>query len=683
MGVERKFRNLENRIMEDVVRRIKKTGEITSSADYQLNRYYILGNSTKGIEDIVKSAVGDDFPETFELYDEVIEKQYTRSKYLYEQVNEHFIPYEENQELQQLTAALIQQSNDELYNITKSMGFMVDMGSGKKVFSPLADYYNEYLDNAMVEITSGAFDYNSVIRRVVGQMTNSGLRTVEYASGRTSRCDVAARRAIMTGLTQLTGQISQMNAQKLHTDYFDIDWHAGARPTHRVWQGKVWSSEQLITVCGLGTVSGLLGANCYHEYYPFIPGASERQFSDEWLAEQNRKEDIPKTFKGKEYTLYEATQRQRYLETNMRAQRQKVKLLQQAGADPEAILLEKCKYQAQLDEYKAFSRKMGLKEQRERIYYDLQGRVAPSKAAYAKYLDQQAEKARQAQTVKQKKSSYTIRKAVKGLPDIRSVQTNADRENFARKLIDSLGIDRIGVDVKVEPINGAFGYCGFNVNSNPNSGICNYIKYCLDASDPRADVYKVKTAFHESYHLALKGKKWDALQNGKIRSEWVDIEETFAESAAHYAARQYGIKDRLSPSYSDKLVENLPKLKQLPKYRSCKRIEDFGRIAWEDRLAGNSGEWGNLYSQLQSIVIDEKIYYNDYYRYIAKNKEPLIDKMLENMPTFKSYKSQMIGDLTAALNRLNNGEVFSDLSGNERTVMSSVLINAMERKGIR
>lgn len=80
VGVERKFRNLENRIMEDVVRRIKKTGQITSSADYQLNRYYILGNSTKDIEDIVKSAVGDDYPETFELYDEVVEKQYTRSK---------------------------------------------------------------------------------------------------------------------------------------------------------------------------------------------------------------------------------------------------------------------------------------------------------------------------------------------------------------------------------------------------------------------------------------------------------------------------------------------------------------------------------------------------------------------------------------------------------------------------
>ena len=376
-GIEKKYRNLETRIMEDVIRRIKKTGTITSTADYQLLRYYILGNSTKDIEDIIKKAVGDSFPETFELYDEVIEKYYTRAKQLYEQVNETFVPYEANQELQQLTNALVQQSNDELYNITRSLGFKVDMGGGRLVFSPLADYYNEYLDNAIVEITSGAFDYNTVIRRVVTQMTNSGLRTVDYASGYTSRCDVAARRAVMTGISQLTGKISEMNAKKLHTDYFEIDWHEGARPTHRVWQGKVWSREELRTVCGLGTVTGLNGANCYHSYYPFIPGISERQFSDKWLSEQNAKEDKPKRFKGREYTKYEATQRQRYLETNMRAQREKVRLLQKAGADEDMVMLARCKYQAQLDEYKAFCRKMELVEQRERIYYDMRGRVAP------------------------------------------------------------------------------------------------------------------------------------------------------------------------------------------------------------------------------------------------------------------------------------------------------------------
>lgn len=64
-----------------------------------------------------------------------------------------------------------------------------------------------------------------------------------------------------------------------------------------------------VTVCGLGSVTGLCGVNCYHEYYPFFPGISERKWTDEWLKEQNAKEDIKREFKGKEYTAYEATQK--------------------------------------------------------------------------------------------------------------------------------------------------------------------------------------------------------------------------------------------------------------------------------------------------------------------------------------------------------------------------------------
>lgn len=235
-------------------------------------------------------------------------------------------------------------------------------------------------DAACMDIVSGAFDYNSVLRRVVTQLTNSGLRQIDYASGRANRIDVAARRAIMTGVSQITGKITDYNAEKLGADHFEVAWHSGARPTHAVWQGKVWTREQLVNVCGLGSATGLLGINCYHEYYPFFPGISERNWTDEWLEEQNRKENTSKTFNGKEYTLYEAKQRQRQMETCMRAQREKVELLKTGGADPDDVMLARAKYQGQLNEYSRFCKKMGLTEERERIYLDMRGRVAPSKA---------------------------------------------------------------------------------------------------------------------------------------------------------------------------------------------------------------------------------------------------------------------------------------------------------------
>lgn len=92
---------------------------------------------------------------------------------------------------------------------------------------------------------------------------------------------------------------------------------------------------------------------------------------------KNEEEAEPKIFAGKKYTLYEAKQRQRQMETAMRAQREKVKLLQAGGADPDEIILQKAKYQGQLNEYSRFCRKMGLTEERERIYLDMKGRVAP------------------------------------------------------------------------------------------------------------------------------------------------------------------------------------------------------------------------------------------------------------------------------------------------------------------
>ena len=302
-----RYIGLEERILQDIARRIKKTGEITSTADWQINRLRILGYSSEDIEREIKKTLDASYPEMFELYDKVIDWEYVRNKDIYEQINAEFIPYEENRQLQQITDAIIQQSLEDLENVTRSLGFYLDY-NGRKVLTPLSQVYTNYLDNACFDIVTGAFDYGSVLRRVVTQLTNSGLRKIEYGSGYASRVEVAARRAVMTGVANLTGEIADYNAKKLGTEYFEVEWHAGARPTHAVWQGQVWTKEQLYSVCGLGTVTGLLGANCYHTYYPFFPGISERNWSDDWLEEQNRKESKPKEFRGKEYVIIDGQQ---------------------------------------------------------------------------------------------------------------------------------------------------------------------------------------------------------------------------------------------------------------------------------------------------------------------------------------------------------------------------------------
>lgn len=376
LRMENIWKMAEERIMTDIIRRIKKTGKITSTADYQINRLIGMGRSTEEIERILKETLDLTYPGIFELYDNVSNWQYVRNKDVYEQVNGHYIPPEENEWLKQVSFAVKEQTRDELSNLARSYGFSVLYGN-KKVFTPFSMYYQQYVDSAIMDVLSGSFDYSTVIRRTVTQMTNSGLRVVDYSTGRSNRVDVAVRRSIMTGISQITGKINEKNAEILGTEYFEVDWHAGARPEHRVWQGKVYSYKELETVCGLHTVTGLCGANCRHLYFPFVPGASKRMYSDKWLEEQNRKEAQTKSWNGKEYDAYGQTQKQRKMETAMRAQREKVRLLEKSGVDPDEIMLAKAKYQAQLNEYARFCRKMNLPQQRERIYYDMHGRVAP------------------------------------------------------------------------------------------------------------------------------------------------------------------------------------------------------------------------------------------------------------------------------------------------------------------
>jgi len=374
--IAQRYQDLEERIMNDIIRRIKKTKKITSTADWQINRLRIIGYSSEDIERELKKALNASYPEMFELYDNVIEWEYVRNKDIYEQINAEYIPFEQNERLKQITDAIIDQSLEDLENITNSLGFYLDYGNSKKIITPLSKVYTNYLDAACFDIVTGSFDYGSVLRRGVTQLTNSGMRTVDYASGKADRVDVAARRAVLTGVSQITGRISEYNAERLGTEYFEVEWHPGARPTHTVWQGRVWTKEQLRSVCGLGTVTGLLGANCYHTYYPFFPGISERNWSDEWLQKQDIKENKPREFQGKEYTLYGAKRRQRQMERAMRAQREKVQLLQKGDADPQEVMLQKAKYQAQLNEYTRFSKKMDLEQERERIYLDMRGKVA-------------------------------------------------------------------------------------------------------------------------------------------------------------------------------------------------------------------------------------------------------------------------------------------------------------------
>lgn len=379
LNLEQTFRDMESRVMADIVRKLRDNGaEITRAADWQIHRLFELGKTKKEIKVEIQKALNISDEEIDRIYNEVIQTGYARNEELYNAVGKDFIPYEENEELKQLVSTVKKQAKNDCYNITQSLGFAIKQPNGKLAFKPIAKYYQDTLDGGLMDIATGVFDYNTVLKRVVKEMTNSGLRSVDYASGWSNRVEVAARRAVMTGFNQVVAKVNESNAEELDTNYFEVSYHGGARPSHQEWQGRVYTKKQLESICGLGEVTGLCGANCYHSYSPFIKGVSERLYTDEELDRMNREENTPKEYRGKKYTKYEALQKQRKMETLMRAQRQEIKLLKEGGTSEEDITNATIRYRGTSAEYARFSKAMNLPQQRERVTVDGLGNVTKS-----------------------------------------------------------------------------------------------------------------------------------------------------------------------------------------------------------------------------------------------------------------------------------------------------------------
>ena len=389
--LEELFLRLEEDIIADICRRIAKAGYLTDSAEHQVLRLRELGAGTEYIKQKISeySALSDEavdrlFFDAAQTSDEFYRKAYDKA-------NIGYTPYEYNDFFQQAVTASVNQTKGELRNFTQSMGFSYRGSNGQVRFHGAAEAYRDCLDYAYMQVMTGAVDHNTAIKNATRRLTEGGLQFVDYASGVRCHADVAARRAVLTGLSQMTGKVSEHNAAELGTDIVEVDAHAGARPDHAEWQGKWYSLSgkskkypSLKAVTGYGTVTGLKGANCRHDFYPVIEGISEPSYTEEKLKSID---PPPFEYNGKTYTYYEATQRQRAMERSMRKTKREI-LAADATDDKDRFAEKSVLLRRQKEEYGRFSKAAGLSVRNERAQVGGFGHSQASRSAaeYKKML---------------------------------------------------------------------------------------------------------------------------------------------------------------------------------------------------------------------------------------------------------------------------------------------------------
>lgn len=366
------YRGLEDRLLDYICKCLKATDDLNESALQRIRALRSHRIDLYEIEKIIKKTTGISDKKIQEIFTDVV----ARNQQYYRQVIDMAKLTQPEMLVSASDIAAIQAQTAGVFaNITASMGFLVNAG---RVFLPPAKAYQWALDSAEMKVQSGTISYNEAIKSAVKELATSGIKVVDYESGHKDQIDVAARRAIMTGVNQLNAKYTEQSAEYLHTPYFEVSAHAGARDkpgkspwaSHKDWQGRVYSTKSgdiypsIYAVCGLGYVDGLEGANCRHRRFPWVEGVSERTYTNTQLAHID--DGLGCTFEGKKYTAYEATQKQREIERTIRKQKRLRNAFKANGQTTEAQAANAILRRLN-KKYRQFSAAAGLPEQNERI----------------------------------------------------------------------------------------------------------------------------------------------------------------------------------------------------------------------------------------------------------------------------------------------------------------------------
>lgn len=242
-------------------------------------------------------------------------------------------------------------------------------------------------DNAYHKVISGAVSYTQAVREAVDTVAQNGV-IVRYPTGHRDTIETATARAVRTGISQASGDISMQRMKEQEWDIILVSAHIGARTgdgganpgNHLWWQGQFYSRTGQdkrfppFSLTGYGTGEGLSGWNCRHSFGP--GDGVNNPYKDIQTADNERMEKLE--------------QRQRALERRIRKTKQAVMGLQTAveNCKDDALRFE---LQAELDRksyllqkqnaaYKDYCKQNDLRELQDRLMIAKWNRQSAAKA---------------------------------------------------------------------------------------------------------------------------------------------------------------------------------------------------------------------------------------------------------------------------------------------------------------
>lgn len=378
-------------ILEQIGKSIKKIGALSPSNAQQLGQLIKYGGDydkiTKKLAEITRLNVAD----IKKIFEEVAKKDYEFAKQFYKYRGMKFVPYEKNVLLKTQVDALANITANEYANFSRTLAFTKKV-DGKIVVTPLAKAYQNTLDAAILNVAQGKTSFATDMYRIMKELADSGIKTIDYASGRAYRLDSAVRTQMRSALRNIHNETQEMVGKEFEADGVEISVHFNPAPDHADIQGrqfsnkkenendltdweKIQNGEMVKDYTGVyrqlehsknGGYRPISELNCYHYIFAIVLGVSKPLYSDEQL--KKIIEDNNKGFEldGQHYTNYQGTQLQRQLELEIRKAKDE-QIIAKASGIPENVSRSQERITALTNKYKELSAVSGLPMKMDRL----------------------------------------------------------------------------------------------------------------------------------------------------------------------------------------------------------------------------------------------------------------------------------------------------------------------------
>ena len=324
------WQQVEEQILQDVARRIGKMDAVTPTANWQLWRYQQTEALRNDVVKLLAKYTGKSEAAIRRLLLQAATEAMEREDAIYYHYDRKPTPFEESAALNNLLDAGARQTCGTWQNLTATTA------------NTVTGAFERTLDAAWLKVSTGAFDYKTAVKQAVDSLADE-MPMVTYPSGHKDSIEVAARRAVLTGVNQTTGKLQVARMDEMGCEFVETTAHGGARPSHAEWQGRRFHRGGAVdykgkhypdfeAATGYGTGAGLCGWNCRHTFFAVFPELGDPpQWTQEQLRELNARNI---EWNGKKYTAYEISQMQRARERSVRRWKKRYLAEDAAGLDP-------------------------------------------------------------------------------------------------------------------------------------------------------------------------------------------------------------------------------------------------------------------------------------------------------------------------------------------------------------